>query len=41
MEAIAVPGPLKTPKVKQPRKKKVKEVPVFKIEQGEYIIVFS
>jgi len=35
-----VPGP-KPPKVKQPRKKKVKVVPVFKIEQGEFIIAFS
>jgi hypothetical protein len=37
----AVPGPVKVPKVKQPRKKKVKEVPVFKIEKGDFIIAFS
>jgi hypothetical protein len=39
MEAVAVPGP--KPKVKQPRKKKVKDVPIFKIEKGEFIIAFS
>jgi hypothetical protein len=37
----AVPGQLKQPKVKQPRKKKVKDVPIFKIETGKFIVAFS
>jgi hypothetical protein len=38
---VNVPGVLKIPKVKQPRKKKVKPLPVFKIETGEFIVCFK